>query len=90
MRIPRWTATGIATGALLVTVNLGCAARQPAPLQVADTWTAAAQRAETAANRAETAANQAEAAAARVETAAQRAEDAAARMEAMMAKTMMK
>jgi hypothetical protein len=87
-------ATGIAVGALLALINLGCAARQP---EIRDTWTSAAQqassaasRAETAAGRAETAASRAETAAARVEEAAKRAENAAARVEAMVAKAMRK
>jgi hypothetical protein len=82
--------TGIAAGALLAAVSSGCAARQQPVEAPRDTWTAAAQRADSAASRAETAANRAEAAAARVEAAAKRAEDAAARVEAMVAKSMRK
>lgn len=89
MRISRPVTIGITLGALLTMLNSGCAARSPQP-QITDTWTAAAQRADTAAQRAEMAANRAEEAAARVETAAKRAEDAAARVEAMVSKTMRK
>ena len=86
-----WTSkrlvAGIAAGALFATLGMGCAAKQP---EIQDTWTPAAQRAETAAGRAEAAAQRAEAAATRVETAAQRAENAAARVEAMVSKSMQK
>jgi nucleoid-associated protein YgaU len=86
-----WTSkqlvAGIATGMLCVTLGMGCAARQP---EIQDTWTPAAQRAETAAGRAEAAAQRAETAAARVEAAAQRAEAAASRVEAMVSKSMQK
>jgi hypothetical protein len=81
-------ATGIAAGALLAVVNVGCAAKQPEPPR--DTWTAAANQASQSATRAEDAAKRAEAAAARVEAAAKRAEDAAARIEAMTMKSMRK
>jgi len=88
MRIYGRIATGIAAVALLGMINLGCAAKQPEPPR--DTWTAAANQANTAASRAEAAASKAEAAAARVEAAAKRAEDAAARIEAMTMKNMRK
>ncbi|MBI3304148.1 MAG: hypothetical protein HYZ72_18955 [Deltaproteobacteria bacterium] len=81
-------AAGIAAAALMGMVNLGCAAKQPEAPR--DTWTAAAQQANSAASRAEAAASRAEAAAAKVEAAAKRAEDAAARVEAMVAKSMRK
>lgn len=84
----------VAAGALLATLNLGCAARQP---EVQDTWTAASQRADAAASRADDAAARAEAAAGRAETAAERTEaaarrveDAAARMEASLTQRMRK
>ncbi len=86
-----WTSkqlvAGIATGMLCAALGIGCAPKQP---QIQDTWTPAAQRAETAAGRAEAAAGRAEAAAGRVEAAAQRAENAAARVEAMVSKSMRK
>lgn len=81
-------ATGIAAAALLGMVNVGCAAKQPEAPR--DTWTAAAQQANSAASRAEAAASKAEAAAARVEAAAKKCEDAAARIEAMTMKSMRK
>lgn len=84
--------TGVAAVALLATVNMGCAAKQPQ-----DTWTAAANqanqaasRADAAAGRAETAAGQSEAAASRAEDAAGRSEAAAARVEAMFDRMMRK
>ena len=86
-------ANGIAAGAVLALVNLGCAAKQegPNPWEAAAQQTsAAASRAETAAGRAEAAAQRAEDAATRVEAAAQRAEDAAARVEAMVSRSMRK
>jgi hypothetical protein len=88
MRIYGRIATGVAAAALLGMINLGCAAKQPEPPR--DTWTAAANQANSAASRAEAAASKAEAAAARVEAAAKRAEDAAARIEAMTMKSMRK
>lgn len=88
MRIHRRITIGVAAAALLGMVNVGCAAKQPEPPR--DTWTAAAQQANSAASRAEAAANRAEAAAARVEAAAKRAEDAASRIEAMTMKSMRK
>ena len=72
--------TGIAAGALLAIVSLGCAAKQP---EIRDTWTAAAQQASSSAGRAEAAAGRAEAAAKRVE-------DSAARVEAMFSKQLRK
>jgi hypothetical protein len=84
----------VAAGALLATVNLSCAARQP---EVQDTWTSASQQASTAASRAdaaaaraEAAASRAEASAARTETAVRRVEDAAARMESSVTQRMRK
>ena len=90
MRVYGRIAIGVAAAAFLSMTNLGCAAKQPPPPAPRDTWTAAAQQANSAASRAEAAASKAEAAAARVETAAQRAEDAAARIEAMTMKSMRK
>ncbi|MGE0679420.1 MAG: hypothetical protein AB7P69_00705 [Candidatus Binatia bacterium] len=89
MRIYGRIATGVAAVALLGVINVGCAAKQQ-PEAPRDTWTAAAQQANSAASRAEAAASKAEAAAARVEAAAKRAEDAAARIEAMTMKSMRK
>ena len=89
MRTSGRITTGIAAAALLAIVNLGCAAKQQQP-EIRDTWTAAAQRADSAASRAEAAANRSETAASRVEAAAKRTEDAAARVEAMVAKSMRK
>jgi len=80
-------ATGIAAGALLTMINLGCAAKQP---EIKDTWTAAATQANTSASRAEAAASRAEAAAGRAEAAAKRVEDSAARVEAMFQKSIRK
>jgi hypothetical protein len=77
----------MAAAALLATINLGCAAKQP---EIRDTWTAAAQQANTSASRAEAAAGRAEAAAGRAEAAAKRVEDSAARVEAMFSKQMRK
>jgi hypothetical protein len=88
MRIYGRIATGVAAVALLGMINLGCAAKQPEAPR--DTWTAAAQQANSAASRAEAAASKAEAAAARAEAAAKRVEDAAARIEAMTMKSMRK
>jgi hypothetical protein len=88
MRIYGRIATGVAAATLLGMINLGCAAKQPEPPR--DTWTAAANQANSAASRAEAAASKAEAAAGRVEVAAKRAEDAAARIEAMTMKNMRK
>lgn len=88
MRISGRIATGIAVGALLGMVNLGCAAKQPEAPR--DTWTAAAQQASSSASRAEAAASRAEAAASKAEAAAQRVEAAAAKVEAMMQKSMRK
>jgi len=51
-------ATGIAAGALLTMINLGCAAKQP---EIKDTWTAAATQANSSASRAEAAASRTEA-----------------------------
>lgn len=79
--------TGIAAGALLAMINLGCAAKQP---EIKDTWTAAGQQASSAASRAEAAASRAEAAAGRAEAAAKRVEDSAARVEAMFSKGLKK
>jgi hypothetical protein len=81
---------GMAAGALLATLNLGCATKRPPAPQITDTWTAAAERASAAAGQAEAAAGRAETAAIRVEAAAKRAEDASARIEAMVGKTMIK
>jgi hypothetical protein len=78
---------GMVAGTLFAAVAVGCTPTQP---QIQDTWTPAAQRAETAAGRAEAAAQRAEAAAGRVEAAAQRAENAAARVEAMVSRAMRK
>lgn len=74
--------TGIGLGALLMILTLGCATKLPPMPQLTDTWTEAAQRAETAAGRAEAAASRAETTAARVEAAVKRVEDAVAQMEA--------
>jgi hypothetical protein len=79
--------TGIAAGALIAMINLGCAAKQP---EIRDTWTAAAQSASSSASRAEAAAGRAEAAAGRAEAAAKRVEDSAARVEAMFQKSIKK
>jgi len=87
MRIFRNMTAGIAAGALLAIVSAGCAAKQP---EIRDTWTAAAQSANTSASRAEAAASRAEAAASRSEAAAKRVEDAAAKIEAMTTKSMRK
>jgi hypothetical protein len=85
-----WTKAGVGLSALLMTLTVGCATRQrPAP-QITDTWTGAAQRAETAAGRAETAASRAESTAARVEAAVKRVEDAAAEVEARVKQRMRK
>lgn len=84
-------AAGVATLALLATVNLGCAAKQTTQRsEVRDTWTAAAKQSDAAATRAEVAAKRAEAASSRAEASAKRIEDAASRMEAMMTKSMRK
>ena len=87
MRASGRIVTGIATAALLATINLGCAAKQP---EIRDTWTAAANQANTSAGRAEAAAGRAEAAAGRAEAAAKRVEDSAARVEAMFQKNIRK
>jgi len=76
-----WMKTGVGLGALLMAFTLGCATKRPPMPQITDTWTEAAQRAETAAGRAEAAASRAETTAARVEAAVKRVEDTAARME---------
>ncbi len=87
MRASGRIATGIAVGALLTMINLGCAAKQP---EIRDTWTAAATQASSSAGRAEAAAGRAEAAAGRAEAAAKRVEDSAARVEAMFQKSIKK
>lgn len=81
MKKASWMKTGIGWGALLLTLTLGCSTQQrPAP-QINDSWTGAAQRAETAAGRAEAAASRAEATADRVEAAVKRVEEAATQIE---------
>jgi len=87
MRASGRIATGMAVGALMTMINLGCAAKQP---EIRDTWTAAAQQASASASRAEAAAGRAEAAAGRAEAAAKRVEDSAARIEAMFQKSIRK
>jgi hypothetical protein len=94
VKFSRYIVPMAAAGALLATINLGCAAKQP---QVQDTWTAASQqasaaasRADAAAARAEAAASRAEASAERTEAAVRRVEDAAARMEARTLQRMRK
>jgi len=87
MRASGRIATGMAVGALMTMINLGCAAKQP---EIRDTWTAAAQQASASAGRAEAAAGRAEAAAGRAEAAAKRVEDSAARIEAMFQKSIRK
>lgn len=82
MERSHWMKAGVGLGALLMTLSLGCTTkRQPAP-QITDTWTEAAQRAETAAGRAEAAASRVETTAARTEAAAKRLDDAVVQMEA--------
>jgi uncharacterized protein DUF3359 len=88
MRVYGRIVTGIAAVALCGMVNLGCAAKQPEPPK--DTWTAAANQANSAASHADAAAGRAEAAASRAEAAAQRVEAAAQRIEAMTMKSMKK
>ena len=87
MRASGRIVTGIAAGALMAMINLGCAAKQP---EIHDTWTAASQQASASASRAEAAASRAEAAASRAEAAAKRVEDSAARVEAMFSKGLRK
>jgi hypothetical protein len=90
MERSRWMKAGVGLGALLMTLTLGCATRQRPALQITDTWTESAQRAETAAGRAEAAASRAETSADRVEAVAKRIEDMAARVEARTMQRMRK
>lgn len=89
-KVSCWIKTSVGLGALLLPLTLGCAARQPPAPQITDTWSEAAQRAETAAGRAEAAASSAEATADRVEAAIKRIEDAAAQMETRVLQRMRK
>lgn len=72
---------GVGLGALLMTLSLGCATKRQLAPQITDTWTEAAQRAETAAGRAEAAASRVEITAARAEAAAKRLDNAVVQME---------
>lgn len=72
--------TGIMLGTGIALGSLGCAAKQP---EIKDTWSTAAQSANSAAERTSTAASRAESAAERAESAVSRTEEAVQRVEAM-------